>query len=158
MAGYCKIILIGNLGRDPEMRYTPDGLAVANFSIAVNEKFKGEDRTQWYRIVAFGKLGETCGEYLAKGKQVFIEGRLRVDEWVDNEGKNRYTLEVIAQNMQMLGTKADAMGGGGGYSGGYGGGAAPRQSSQPAPSQSYSQPPASGGGEPEPPDEDDIPF
>jgi single-strand DNA-binding protein len=103
MAGLCKAILIGNLGRDPEVRYTPDGLAVANFSLAASERVKGEDRTQWFRVTAFGRLGEICGEYLQKGKQVYIEGRLQSSEWEDRDGNKRFTLEVIASQMLMLG-------------------------------------------------------
>ncbi len=108
MAGYCKIILIGNLGRDPEIRYTADGLAVANFNIAVNEKIKGEERTQWYRITAFRKLAEICGEYLSKGKQVYIEGKLQANEWTDPEGNKKFFLDVVASEMRMLGTKGDS--------------------------------------------------
>ncbi|QTA88752.1 single-stranded DNA-binding protein [Desulfonema magnum] len=108
MAGYCKIILIGNLGRDPEIRYTADGLAVANFSIAVTERIKGEERTQWYRIIAFRKLAEICGEYLSKGKQVYIEGKLQTSEWTDQEGNKRFSLEVVASEMRMLGRKGDS--------------------------------------------------
>lgn len=105
MAGLCKATLIGHLGRDPEVRYTPEGLAVANFSVAATEKVKGENRTQWFRITAFGKLGEICGEFLSKGKQVYIEGRLQTSEWEDREGNKRFTVEIIASQMQMLGTR-----------------------------------------------------
>ncbi|MBC8463966.1 MAG: single-stranded DNA-binding protein [Deltaproteobacteria bacterium] len=105
MAGLCKATLIGHLGRDPEVRYTPEGLAVANFSVAATEKVKGENRTQWFRITAFGKLGEICGEFLSKGKQVYIEGRLQTNEWEDREGNKRFTVEIIASQMQMLGTR-----------------------------------------------------
>ncbi len=108
MAGLNKAILIGNLGRDPEVRYTPDGLAVANFSIATSEKWKDETRTEWHRIVAFGKLGEICGEYLSKGKQVYIEGRIQTREWEDRDGNKRYTTEIVANNMIMLGSKNSA--------------------------------------------------
>ena len=111
MAGVNKIILIGRLGRDPEVRYTPSGLGVANFSIATSEEWKdkatGEkkERTEWHRIVAFGKLGEICGEYLSKGKQVYIEGRIQTREWEDKEGNKRYTTEIVASQMQMLSPK-----------------------------------------------------
>ncbi len=112
MAGLNKISLIGYLGRDPEVRYTPDGLAVTSFSIAVSDKYKekGEtkERTTWFRVTAFGKLGEICGEYLAKGKQVYVEGRLQTSEWKDKEGNNRFTLEVVASQMVMLGSKGDS--------------------------------------------------
>lgn len=106
MAGFNKITLIGNLGKDPELRYTPDGLAVATFSLAVGEKVKGEEKTTWFKIIAFGKLGEVCGEYLKKGKQIYIEGRLQTSEWVDKEGKARFSLEAVAKEMIMLGSKA----------------------------------------------------
>lgn len=105
-----KAILVGNLGRDPEVRYTADGRAVASFTMATSEKWKdkntGEmiERTEWHRIVAFGKLGEICGEYLAKGRQVYIEGRLQTRSW-EKDGVTRYTTEVIASEMKMLGAR-----------------------------------------------------
>lgn len=110
MAGLNKAILIGNLGRDPEVRYTPNGLAVANFSIATSEAWSNkngerETRTEWHRIVAFGKLGEICGEYLSKGKQVYIEGRIQTREWEDRDGNKKYTTEIVASQMLMLGSK-----------------------------------------------------
>lgn len=108
MAGLCKAVLIGHLGRDPEVRYTPDGLAIATFSLAATEKVKGEDKTEWFKITAFGKLGEVCGQYLSKGRQVYIEGRLQSGEWTDKEGNKRFSLEVIASQLQMLGSKGDA--------------------------------------------------
>lgn len=108
--GLNKVILIGNLGRDPEVRYTPGGLAVANFSMATSEKWTNkegekETRTEWHRIVAWGKLGEICGEYLSKGKQIYIEGRIQTREWEDKEGNKRYTTEIIALQMLMLGSR-----------------------------------------------------
>lgn len=106
--GLCKAVIIGHLGRDPEVRYTPDGLAVANFSVAATEKVKGQDRTEWFRVTAFGKLAEICGEYLSKGRQVYIEGRLQSSEWEDRDGNKRFSLEVIASTMQMLGSKGGA--------------------------------------------------
>ena len=107
--GLNKAILIGNLGRDPEVRYTPSGLAVANFSIATSETWTNkegekETRTEWHRIVAFGKLGEICGEYLAKGKQIYIEGRIQTRDWEDKDGVKRYTTEIVASQMIMLGS------------------------------------------------------
>ena len=110
MAGINKVILIGNLGKDPEVRYTPSGAAVANFSIATSEEWKDkntgekQERTEWHRIVAFGRLGEICGEYLHKGKQVFIEGRLQTKAWEDRDGNKRWTTEIVALGMQMLGS------------------------------------------------------
>jgi single-strand DNA-binding protein len=113
MASINKVILIGNLGRDPEVRYTPSGTAVANFSIATTENWTNRDgdkesRTEWHRIVAWGRLGEICGEYLSKGKQVYIEGRIQTNEWEDQEGNKRQTKEIVALTMQMLGTRASS--------------------------------------------------
>ena len=109
MAGVNKVILVGRLGKDPEVRYTPNGVAIANFSIATSEEWKDKDtgekqeRTEWHRIVAWRRLGEICGEYLHKGSQIYIEGRLQTREWEDRDGNKRYTTEIVAQNMQMLG-------------------------------------------------------
>lgn len=108
MAGINKVILIGNLGADPEVRYTPGGLAVANFRLATTENRSNKDgqreqHTEWHRIVAFGKLAEICGEYLAKGKQVYIEGRLQTRSWDDKDGNKRWATEIVAGTMQMLG-------------------------------------------------------
>lgn len=108
MASVNKVILIGNLGADPELRYTATGTAMATFSLATKEAWTGkeggkEERTEWHRIVAWARLGEICGEYLAKGKQVYIEGKLRTRSWEDKDGNKRYTTEVLAQVMQMLG-------------------------------------------------------
>jgi single-strand DNA-binding protein len=117
MAGINKAILIGRLGRDPEVRYTPDGTAVANFSIATSEEWKdkttGEkkERTEWHRIVAFRKLGELCGEYLSKGRQVYVEGRLQTRSW-EKDGITRYTTEIVASDVQFLGTRDSANSGG----------------------------------------------
>jgi len=109
MAGVNRVILIGNLGADPEVRYTPSGTAVANFRIATSEEWKDKNsgekqtRTEWHRIVAFGRLGEICGEYLHKGKQIYVEGRLQTRSWEDQDGNKRWTTEVVALSMQMLG-------------------------------------------------------
>ena len=111
MASLNKVTLIGNLGRDPEVSYTQGGLAVARFSIATSESWKdkatGErkEKTEWHRIVVFGKLGEICGEYLFKGKQVYIEGRLQTSSW-EKDGITRYSTDIIASEMKMLGPKA----------------------------------------------------
>lgn len=112
MRGINKVILIGNLGRDPELRYTASGQAVANFTIATTESRtnKGGDRqdfTEWHRIVAWGRLAEICGEYLSKGRMVYIEGTLRTRSWEDKEGRKRWTTEVLARNMQMLGPSGE---------------------------------------------------
>jgi single-strand DNA-binding protein len=108
MASLNKVILIGNLGRDPEVRYTSGGQAVANFTLATNEAWTNkqgqrEERTEWHRIVAWGALGERAGEYLKKGKQVYIEGRLQTRKWTDREGQERTTTEVVAQQLFLLG-------------------------------------------------------
>jgi len=106
-----KAILVGNLGRDPEIRYTASGMAVANFTIATSERWKDktsgemQERTEWHRIVAWGKLGEICGEYLSKGKQVYIEGRIQTRQWEDKDGNKRYTTEIVANEMKMLGSR-----------------------------------------------------
>ena len=113
MSGVNKAIVVGRLGRDPEVRYTPDGTAVANFSVATSEEWKdkntGEkrERTEWHRIVAFRRLGEICGEYLSKGRQVYIEGRIQTRDWEDKDGNKRYTTEIVADKMQMLGSRDD---------------------------------------------------
>jgi single-strand DNA-binding protein len=119
MAGVNKVILVGNLGSDPQVRYTPGGQAVANFNIATSERFNNkagekEERTEWHRIVAWGKLAEICQQYLKKGKQVYIEGRLQTRQWEDQQGQKRQTTEIVAQTMQMLGRVGDTPGGGGG--------------------------------------------
>ena len=108
MASVNKVILIGNLGADPELRYTPSGTAVANFSLATKESWTSKDggkeeRTEWHRIVAWGRLAEICGEYLHKGRLVYVEGRIQTRAWEDREGNKRYITEIVAQTMQMLG-------------------------------------------------------
>lgn len=110
MASVNKVILVGTLGRDPEMRYSTDGSAIANISLATSDKWKdkntGEkkDRTEWHRVVFFGKVAEIVGEYLKKGSQTYIEGSLRTRKWQDKQGQERYTTEIIADKMQMLGS------------------------------------------------------
>jgi single-strand DNA-binding protein len=109
MSGINKAILVGRLGSDPEVRYTPSGVAVANFNIATSEEWKDKDtgekkeRTEWHRIVAWSKLGEICGEYLSKGRQVYIEGRIQTRSWEDRDGNKRYTTEIVASDVQFLG-------------------------------------------------------
>ena len=112
--GVNKAILIGNLGADPEVRFTPGGQAVANFRIATSESWtdKGgqkQERTEWHRIVVWGKLAELCGEYLAKGRQCFVEGRLQTREWTDKENRKNYTTEVVANNVVFLGARDPAL-------------------------------------------------
>ncbi|MDY6843077.1 MAG: single-stranded DNA-binding protein [Thermodesulfobacteriota bacterium] len=113
-SGVNKVILIGNLGADPELRYTPSGVPVANFRVATNEVWVSQDgekgeRTEWHRVVAWRKLAETCGEYLSKGKQVYIEGKIRTRSWEDRDGNKRYTTEIVADSIQMLGSKDKSM-------------------------------------------------
>jgi len=113
MASVNKVILIGNLGADPELRYTATGTAVANFNLATRDNWTSKDgnkeeRTEWHRIVAWGRLGEICGEYLVKGKQVYIEGKLRTRSWEDRDGNKRTTTEIEASDMKMLGGVGEA--------------------------------------------------
>jgi single-strand DNA-binding protein len=116
VASVNKVILIGNLGKDPELRYTPGGSAVANFSIATNERWKdkegnAQERTEWHNIVLWGRLAEIANDYLKKGSPVYIEGRLQTRSWEDRDGNKRYTTEIVGTQMQMLG-RAEAGGGG----------------------------------------------
>ena len=125
MAGVNKVILVGNLGRDPELRFTPNGgQPVANFTLATSESFNNkngerEERTEWHRIVVWGKTAEHCANYLAKGRQVYIEGKLQTREWEDKDGQKRRTTEVVAQTVQFLGKRE---GGPSGREGGFDGG------------------------------------
>lgn len=163
MASVNKVILIGNLGKDPEVRFTPGGQAVANFSVATSDSWTDksghkQERTEWHRIVVWGKLAELCGEYLKKGRQCYIEGRLQTREWTDKEGRKNYTTEVVASSVTFLGGREGA-GAGGGSRGASSYGS---RSSQPQQDyDSYGGPPAGlddsgmggvGGGD------DDIPF
>ena len=112
--GVNKVILVGNLGKDPEIRYSPSGAAIANITIATSEGWKdkqtGEmkEKTEWHKIVAFQRLAEIMGEYLRKGSQVYIEGKLQTRKWQDKDGQDRYTTEIIANEMQMLGGKSES--------------------------------------------------
>src|SRR5438874_11376249 len=114
MASVNKVILVGNLGRDPETKYMPDGAAITNVSIATSyqrtDKASGQktEETEWHRVVFFSRLAEIAGEYLKKGSQVYVEGRLRTRKWQDKEGQDRYTTEIVADTMQMLGSRAGA--------------------------------------------------
>ena len=140
--GVNKVFLIGNLGRDPEVRYTQSGTPVANFSIATTDKWRDQatgepkERTEWHRIVVWGKQAEIAGEWLRKGRQVFIEGSLQTREWTDRDDNKRYTTEIRAQNFQMLGNRGD------------------RSEGAPAPDEATATGEPAGGGF----DEDDIPF
>ena len=143
MAGINKAILVGRLGSDPEVRYTPSGVAVANFNIATSEEWKDKDtgekkeRTEWHRIVAWSKLGEICGEYLSKGRQVYVEGRIQTRSWEDRDGNKRYTTEIVASDVKFLGGR-DA-------------GPGPRAEGG-APSSGFESSPVQA------PEDDDIPF
>ncbi len=122
MAGVNKAILVGNLGRDPELRYTQNGQAVTNFTLATSETWtdkSGErvERTEWHRIVVWGKTGEMCAQYLTKGRTVYVEGRIQTREWEDKEGNKRWTTEVNAQTVQFLGGPRGDRGDAGGPSG-----------------------------------------
>lgn len=111
MASVNKVILVGNLGRDPETRYNPEGGAICNISVATTETWKDkasgekQERTEWHRVVFFNRLAEIAGEYLKKGSQVYVEGSLRTRKWQDKEGQERYTTEIVADRMQMLGSR-----------------------------------------------------
>jgi len=158
--GINKVILIGNLGRDPEVRYTASGSAVANVSLATAESWKdrqsGEqvERTEWHRVVFFSRLAEIVGEYLKKGSKVYVEGRLQTRKYQDRDGVDRYTTEIVANEMQML----DSRGGPGDNSAGFDPGPTSRPSrSSGAPPSGGSQPPGGPGMGGDDPD-DDIPF
>ena len=131
-----KVILVGNLGKDPELRYTPSGAAVATFSLATTNPFKdkeGNKQTEWHNIVAWRQLAEICGKFLHKGKQVYIEGRIQTRSYDDRDGNKRYITEIVADQMQMLGSRDDNQGGGQGYNQGSQG------SSRSGGGQSYNQ-------------------
>lgn len=134
--GVNKVILIGNLGADPEVRYSPAGSAVTNARLATTDQWRDrqtgeqQERTEWHRLVFFGRVAEIAGEYLKKGSKVYIEGRLQTRKWQGQDGQDRYTTEVVVNDMQMLDGRGE-MGGGGGAS--RGGGQAGRQSSEPEP-------------------------
>jgi single-strand DNA-binding protein len=156
--GVNKVILLGNLGADPETRSMPSGMTVTNIRIATSESWKDkssgaqQERTEWHSIALFGRLGEIAAEYLRKGSQVYVEGKLRTRKWQDKTGNDRYTTEIIADNMQMVGARGGGMGGGGergGAAAGGGSGAPARDD--------YDQTPAPVGGGKEDFD-DDIPF
>ena len=135
MASMNKVLILGNLGSDPEIAYTGSGQAVANFSLATNEVWTDkqgnkQERTEWHRVVFFGTLAKIAGEYLTNGSQVYIEGRLRTRKWTDQSGVDKYTTEIIADQMQMLGSRSGGSGGGVAYDDGYG---APAAAPAPAP-------------------------
>lgn len=158
-----KVILVGNLGKDPEQRYTPSGTAVTTFPMATTERYKDRDgnrqeKTEWHNIVAWRQLAEICGKYLHKGKQVYIEGKIQTRNYDDKDGNKRYITEIVADQMQMLGSRDDNQGGGG-----YGGGQGYGQGSQQNPNQGSrgNQQPAQGNNSFEEPvfnQDDEIPF
>ena len=151
--GVNKVILIGHLGADPETKSMPSGTSVANLRVATSESYKDkqtnewQERTEWHNVALFGRLAEVAGEYLRKGSQVYIEGRLRTRKWQDKQGNDRYSTEIIAGEMQMLGGRG---GGGGGAAGSAGGEARPARIGAPEP--------AASGGERDTEFDDDIPF
>jgi single-strand DNA-binding protein len=151
--GINKVILIGHLGADPETRAMPSGMTVANMRLATTESWKDkqsgeqQERTEWHNVALFGRLGEIAAEYLRKGSQVYIEGRLRTRKWQDKEGRDRYTTEIVANEMQMLGGR-----GGAGAASGAGG------SSEPAPRAEHAEAAAGGAGASRDEFDDDIPF
>lgn len=181
MASVNKVIIVGNLGRDPETRYAPNGDAICNITVATTDSWKdkqtGErkEQTEWHRVSFYGRLAEIAGQYLRKGSPVYVEGSLRTRKWQDKEGQDRYTTEIRAEQMQMLGSRQGGGGEGGGSGGGYGGGggsgygggddfdqAPPQRQSAPRqapsrPQSAPSTPPASSGGGFGGMD-DDIPF
>jgi single-strand DNA-binding protein len=151
--GINKVILVGHLGKDPEVRYSPGGQAVANITLATSESWKDktsgekQERTEWHRVVFFARLAEIAGEYLKKGQQIYVEGRLQTRKWQDKEGKDRYTTEIVANDMQMLGSR-EGRGSAPDFDAGDGGAsAAPSAAKQPATS-------AASSGD----FDDDIPF
>ena len=165
MASINKVILVGNLGNDPEVKYMPNGGAVTNISIATTDSWKDkntgdkQERTEWHRVVFFNRLAEIVGEYLRKGSQIYIEGSLRTRKWTDQSGQDKYTTEIVAKEMQMLGSRQ------GGGAASMGGGnynstpsAPPAQNNRPQQQPQQNTP--SPSGQPMPPNdfEDDIPF
>lgn len=165
--GINKVILVGNLGKDPEIRYSASGAAIANITIATSDSWKDkqtgekQERTEWHRVVFFNRLAEVVGEYLKKGSQVYVEGRLQTRKWQDKEGQDRYTTEIVASEMQMLGSRG-GMGDSGGYdqsnygqSSGGGGRPAPAAAPAPAPAAPAAPQGNSGGFDNF---DDDIPF
>ena len=156
-----KVILVGRLGRDPETRYTSGGQAVANFSVATDETYKDkagerQKRTEWHKIVVWGKQAEIAQQYLKKGSLIFIEGRIQSREWQDKEGQKRTSFEIVATNFRMLGGRGDGAGGG---AGSYGGGARAEEHDQSGPGDDFGAP-SGGGGGPSGPEisDEDIPF
>ncbi|MGE5089901.1 MAG: single-stranded DNA-binding protein [Candidatus Levyibacteriota bacterium] len=164
MASVNKVILLGNLGRDPETRYTTDGGAITNLNIATSEQWKDksgekQERTEWHRVVLFGRTAEIAGEYLKKGRSVYIEGRLQTRKYTDKDGVEKYSTEIVADRMQLIGGSREGGGGGGGdvefSAGGSSGGGGSRRESSGSPAGGAGK----GGGKKNADDfDDDIPF
>ncbi len=158
--GINKVILIGHLGADPETRAMPSGLTVANLRLATTESWKDkqsgeqQERTEWHNVALFGRLGEIAAEYLRKGSQVYIEGRLRTRKWQDKEGRDRYTTEIVGNDMQMLGGRGGAGAGAGGGQGGMAAGSHADAPERALPAESA----AAGAGATRDEFDDDIPF
>ncbi len=153
-----KVMLIGNLGADPETRYTQDGTCVCNIRVATTERWKNRDgepqeRTEWHRVVLWGRLGEIAGQYLRKGSRVYIEGRLETRKWTDRDGNDRYTTEIRASEMKMLDRRGEGQGGGNGFPSHGGGG--PREQ---APASGNADPFANEPGFDDVPPDEDLPF
>jgi len=163
-----KAILIGNLGRDPEVRSTPSGQTVATFSLATNRRWNDrqgnrQEETEWHNIVCWGRQAEVAGQYLRKGKQIYVEGRIQTRSWDDRQtGEKKYRTEIVCENFQMLGQRGDGGGGGGGYGGGGGewdqGGSSSGGSSSGGEGGEGGDGGGDGGGDYGPPGDDDIPF
>ncbi len=162
-----KVILVGNLGKDPELRYTPSGTAVTTFSMATTERYKDregnrQEKTEWHNIVAWRQLAEICGKFLHKGKQVYIEGKIQTRSYDDRDGNKRYITEIVADQMQMLGSRDDNQrGGGGGYAGNQNqdqGGQSYNQGSQNDQNNNSNQQQSGGFAEPVFNPDDEIPF
>ena len=159
MASVNKVILIGNLGKDPDVRYMPSGDAITNITLATTDSWKDkngekQERTEWHRVAFFGKLAEIAGEYLKKGSQIYVEGRLQTRKWQDKDGQDRYTTEIVADRMQMLGSRSG--GGGNSFEVMEGGGSSGGRSERGAGSGGSAKPVKSGGDFDD--FEDDIPF
>ena len=163
MAGVNKAILVGNLGRDPELRQTPNGQAVVNFTLATSENWtdksgERQERTEWHRIVVWGRTAEMCNQYLSKGRTVYVEGRIQTREWEDKEGNKRYTTEINASTVNFIGPRTGG-GDGGGSGGGDGGGShGGNDSTGGSPSSGSSRGGSGASMDPGPPADDDIPF
>ena len=168
MAGVNKVIIIGNLGRDPEIKYTQSNVPVANFSVATSESWKDktsgewQEKTEWHRIVAWRHLAERAEKYLRKGKQVYVEGRLETRKWQGQDGQDKYTTEIVAVQLQMLGRKDEdgqyGGGGGGGGGGGASGGGGFGSASGGGGGEFNPPPMSGGGGDATASDDDDLPF